>query len=116
MPAYDFQCQSCSAVHEHICPISKLPDTIKCPRCDGTAEQIILVAPGVMTGSMSNMTQDVAIGKNANERWAQIHTKKEARDKIRRESGKTNLKYKDGEFKPSDGKLDFVKTPEPKSD
>jgi putative FmdB family regulatory protein len=117
MPAYDYQCQACSAVHEHICPISKRPDTIKCPRCGGEAEQILLTAPAVATSGMSNMTQDVAIGRDAEKRWVRILDKKEKRDKIRKESGMPGLTAvgKD-EYKPHDRKLDFVKTPEPTDD
>ncbi len=116
MPAYDFQCQACGIVHEHICSISARPDFIKCVRCGGEAEQVILVAPGVLTGGMSNVTQDVAIGRDAEKRWERIHEKKSQRDKVRRESGKGNLQYADGQFKPSDKRLEFVKTPEPTED
>ena len=117
MPRYDYQCQSCSVVHEHIQSIHKsLPDTLSCPRCGKDSELVILVAPGVMTGNMSNVTQDVAIGKDANTRWSRILDKRAQRDKIRRESGKSNLKYEDGKFKPSDKQLQFVSTPEPKKE
>jgi putative FmdB family regulatory protein len=114
MATYDYQCQKCAAVHEHICPISKRPESIKCPRCGGEAEQVILKAPALSTKGSSNMTQDMAIGYDAEKRWGRIHAKKEARDKIRRESGKAGLEFKDGAFKAHDRKLDFVKTPEPK--
>ena len=62
------------------------------------------------------MTQDVAIGMDADKRWNRIYAKREARDKIRREAGKTGLQYVGGEkqFVAHDRKLDFVKTPEPK--
>jgi hypothetical protein len=56
----------------------------------------------------------VAIGKDADQRWGRILDKRAQRDKIRRESGKSNLKYEDGKFKPSDKQLQFVGTPEPK--
>jgi len=115
VPTYDYQCQSCSVVHEHIQSIHKdLPETLKCPRCGKDSEHVILVAPGVATSGMQHMTQDVAIGKDADKRWTGIHEKKAARDKIRRESGKAGLEFKDGAFKAHDRKLDFVKTPEPK--
>jgi hypothetical protein len=102
-------------VHEHIQSIHKdLPETLKCPRCGKDSEHVILVAPGVATSGMQHMTQDVAIGKDADKRWSSILDKKAARDKIRRESGKSGLEFKDGGFKAHDRKLDFVKTPEPK--
>jgi putative FmdB family regulatory protein len=115
MPTYDYQCQSCGVVQEHIQSIHKaLPDTLKCPRCGKDSEHVILVAPGVATSGMQHMTQDVAIGKDADSRWNRILDKKASRDKIRSESGKAGLEFKDGAFKAHDRKLDFVKTPEPK--
>jgi hypothetical protein len=69
-----------------------------------------------MTGNMTNVTQDVAIGKDADKRWSRILDKKAQRDKIRRESGKTGLEWSDADkaFKPHDRKLEFISTPEPK--
>ena len=77
---------------------------------------MILVAPGIATSGMQNMTQDVAIGKDADTRWSRILDKRAQRDKIRRESGKTGLEWSDAEktYKPHDRKLQFVSTPEPK--
>ena len=114
MPTYDYQCQSCGAYHEVICTMSARKDIIDCPRCKGKAEQVILSAPAVATSNMSQMTQDVAIGMDADKRWNRIFAKKEERDKIRRESGKTGIERKNGVYKAHDRKLDFVKTPEPK--
>jgi hypothetical protein len=94
--------------------MSARKDTIECPRCKGVAEQVILSAPAVATSNMSQMTQDVAIGRDADKRWTRIFAKKEERDKIRRESGKQGIERKDGVYKAHDRKLDFVKTPEPK--
>jgi putative FmdB family regulatory protein len=114
MATYDYQCQTCGAVHEHIQSVHKdLPETLPCPRCGKGSEHVILVAPGVATSGMQHMTQDVAIGKDADQRWSRIHEKKAERDKIRRESGKDGLTYTKDGFKPHDRKLDFVKTPEP---
>jgi putative FmdB family regulatory protein len=114
MATYDFQCQACGAVQEHIQSVHKdLPETLPCPRCGKDAEHVILVAPGVATSGMQHMTQDVAIGKDADQRWSRIHEKKAERDKIRRESGKSGLTYTKDGFKAHDRKLDFVKTPEP---
>jgi putative FmdB family regulatory protein len=115
VPTYDYQCQACSVVHEHIQSIHKrLPDTLSCPRCGKDSELVILVAPGLATSGMQHMTQDVAIGKDADKRWSDIHAKKAVRDKIRRESGKMGIERKNGVYKAHDRNLDFVKTPEPK--
>ena len=90
-----------------------LPETLPCPRCGKDSEHVILVAPAVATSGMSQMTQDVAIGKDADKRWERIHEKRAAKDKIRRESGKTGLTWSESEktFKPHDRKLEFVSTP-----
>lgn len=87
MPLYDYQCQGCGTYHEVYALMDDRKDEIECPRCHGAAEQVILSAPGIMTGNMSNQTQDVAIGKHANQRWEQITERKAMRDKARRESG-----------------------------
>lgn len=67
---------------------------------------------------MQHMTQDVAIGKDANTRWERIHEKRAIKDKIRKESGKTGLTWSDAEktYKPHDRKLEFVQTPASKPD
>jgi putative FmdB family regulatory protein len=115
VPTYDYQCQSCSVVHEHIQSIHMaLPDTLPCPRCGKDSEHVILTAPAVATSNMSQMTQDVAIGMDADKRWNRIYAKKEERDKVRRESGKQGIERKNGVYTAHDRKLDFVKTPEPK--
>jgi hypothetical protein len=90
-----------------------LPESLPCPRCGKDSEHVILVAPAVSTANMTHMTQDMAIGKDANQRWDRIHEKRAAKDKIRRESGKTGLMWSDAEktFKPTDRKLEFVTTP-----
>lgn len=114
MATYDYQCQSCGVVQEHIQSVHQdLPETLPCPRCGKDSEHVILVAPAVATTGMQHMTQDVAIGKDADKRWSRILDKKAARDKIRKESGKSGLEWTGEGFKAHDRKLDFVKTPEP---
>jgi putative FmdB family regulatory protein len=111
MPRYDYQCQSCGAYHEVVCAMAARADEIECPRCHGVAEQVILTAPGVMTAGMTNMTQDVAIGKDSDRRWGRIFEKKAERDRIRRESGKSALTATGaGEYAPNDKRLQFVGT------
>lgn len=113
MPRYDYQCQSCATYHEVICSINARQDQIECPRCHGVAEQVILTAPGVLTGNMSNQTQDVAIGKNANQKWEAIHEKKAMRDKARKESGVQSITATGSGneivFRPVKKELNFVR-------
>ena len=104
-------------VHEHIQSVKlDLPETLPCPRCGKHSEHVILTAPAISTQNMSQVTQDIAIGMDADKRWNRIYAKKEERDKIRRESGKTGIERKNGVYKAHDRKLDFVKTPEPQED
>lgn len=92
--------------------MSAREDEIECPRCAGVAEQVLLSAPGVLTGGMSNMTQDVAIGKDADRRWTGIHERRAYRDKVRRDLGQQNLTVNADStgFKASGKKLQFVST------
>jgi hypothetical protein len=94
-------------------------DEIECPRCHGVAEQVILSAPGIMTSGMSNMTQDVAIGKDAHNRWDAIHEKKAMRDKVRQESGVQTITAtgtgNEIVFRPVKKELNFVRQPNFKS-
>lgn len=115
MPLYDYQCQACGVYHEVHSSMSDRKDIIECPRCHGDAEQVILSAPGIMTGSMGHQTQDVAIGRDAEQRWDRIHEKKAMRDKARRESGVNTITATKGEgneivFRPVKKDLQFVGT------
>lgn len=120
MPTYDYQCSSegCGVVHELIQSITKpLPESIPCPKCGSDSFHVFLVAPGVLTSTMSHNSIDVAIGRDAEARWEKIHERKAQRDKIRRETGKTSLtKTGDNEYVATDKKLTPVSTPEPKED
>jgi putative FmdB family regulatory protein len=113
MPTYDYQCQECGTYHEIICSISSREDEVECPRCHGVAEQVILSAPGVMTGNMSNQTQDVAIGRDADRRWNGIHDRKAMRDKARKESGVQTITATGAGneivFRPVKKELNFVR-------
>lgn len=80
----------CGAEIDKRLPKGKTPDTITCPSCGKLAKL------GVRPGSFSivhgkSMTKgaslDVAIGRSAEQRWNTIHQRKEARDKLRQETG-----------------------------
>src|SRR5574337_1166419 len=117
MACYEYQCTACGVVTEHICPISERPDSVKCPRCGSPAEQVILSAPGVLTGGMSQAPLDVVIGRDAEKRWDRIHQRQEVRDKIRQDSGKSGLTATGRDtYEAHDKPLVAVKTPEPSED
>ena len=117
MPLYDYQCQACGVYHEVYALMNDRKDEIECPRCKGVAEQVIIGAPGILTSNMSNKTQDVAIGTDADKRWQRIFDRKAERDKVRKESGKKGIRATpQGEFGAKDYKgvnatPQFVPTP-----
>ena len=100
-----------------MCPISERPSAGTCPKCGGESEQVVLTAPGVLTGGMSNQPLDVAIGRDAASRWGRIMDEKAVRDRIRRDTGKDNLMVTPaGRYLPIERRLGFVDAPEPKGD
>jgi putative FmdB family regulatory protein len=118
LPTYDYRCDSCAVVQEFIQSIHQpLPESLPCPKCGCDAFHVFLVAPGVMTGSMTHQSLDVAIGRDAEIRWTKVHERKAVRDKIRRESGKAGLTaVSRDEYVPNDKKLIAIPTPEPRED
>lgn len=102
MAKYLYKCDTCNIGIEHIQPMSKdLPAFLPCPSCSGEAQFVVQGAPAVATSGMSNMPIDVAIGKDAAARWADINKRQEIRNKVRAASGETGL-YASGrnEFTP----------------
>lgn len=90
---YEYQCTNpdCAVVSEKIQSLSDpLLDSIVCPICGAEAKFKISV-PAVLTSGMGNQTFDVAVGRDAERRWAEINRRQEARDKVRRESGKAGI-------------------------
>lgn len=43
MPAYDFECQKCGDIAEHVYRIADCPEELRCDRCGGTAKKIISI-------------------------------------------------------------------------
>jgi|SRR5271157_402694 len=90
---YDYRCQKCECVQEHIQPITNpLPDSLKCvrPGCKGRAT-IVITAPMISKSGMTHEPFDIAVGRDAEVRWADIHRRQAIRDKVRRESGQQAL-------------------------
>ena len=91
---YEYLCTNsevCGAVTERTQRMSdERPESIHCKYC-GSVANFKLSVPAVMTGSMSNQSFDVAVGRDADRRWAAIHARQEKRNKIRRETGSAGL-------------------------
>lgn len=91
MARYDFRCEKCNLVSELVQSVhDELPETIPCPDCDGRME---FVAPlvAVATSSMDTQTVDVAVGRDAEAKWNDIHERQAVRDKVRKETGSVGL-------------------------
>jgi putative FmdB family regulatory protein len=51
MPRYDYKCQTCNHVHEHICRMSAVTQTNLCPRCGHQSNKLISIPlPPVFKG------------------------------------------------------------------
>jgi putative FmdB family regulatory protein len=123
---YEYRCEneSCHVVQELIQSIhDPLPDTLLCPKCGGEATQVLLTAPGLLTGNMGQKSLDVMIGKDAETRWGRILDRKAQRDKIREKTGSSVLRvvgrneHGDNFCEPlKDAHLEAVAAPKPKED
>jgi hypothetical protein len=101
---YKFLCtdyDGCGAVNERIQSIhDKLPDSIDCQFC-GKVADLIVEAPAVLTGNMTNQSFDVAIGRDSAARWDVIRSRQEKRDTVRRNANQVGLAAASyDEFKP----------------
>jgi hypothetical protein len=88
------------------------PKWKKCPKCGGRAVQQVISAPSVARSGMSEVPFDVAVGRDAEARWASIHERQAKRDKVRKESGKRALTQTGrNEYEGTDKKLTPVVVP-----
>lgn len=86
---YDFRCGKCAGITELVQPItSALPETIKCCRaiCGGDCTQVI-TAPMISRTGMTHEPFDIAVGRDAEARWADISRRQNIRNQVRKESG-----------------------------
>lgn len=120
---YEFKCYDCDVVIQHVQSIKdELPDYKVCPKC-GKHAGILITAAAVLTGGMSQASDDVRIGQEAAKRWDRIYGRREERNKVRRESGKRAVvgtikgsgdhEFETKDFKTSDKKLQFVELKKP---
>lgn len=108
MAIREYKCPKCELKVEKILPISVTPwPTMPCPRvgCDGTAEFLTIPTSfNLGTENFSEKKVDVAIGKDANRRWEDLHNRQSLRDKVRQQSGQAGLSMV--------GRNEFVPLPE----
>ena len=110
---YEYRCESCQAVQEHVQPLADTrPKWKKCPKCGSRAIPAIVHAPAVARSGMSEVPFDIAVGRDADARWASIHERQAKRDKIRKETGKRALTQTGrNEYEGTDKKLTPVTVP-----
>jgi putative FmdB family regulatory protein len=103
---YEFRCEKCKLVVEHLQSIKDpLPDKLKCPRpgCNGQCS-LIITAPMISKSGMTHEPFDIAVGRDAEVRWADIHRRQNTRNKVRQESGEQALVMTGrNEFQPVKG-------------
>ncbi len=81
MPIYEYYCVNCDDIVEEIVTVGE--HKIKCTKCGELRERVMSRFLGVVKGS-SNRLLDCVIGESAEDRWKQIHKRKESRDKARK--------------------------------
>ena len=81
MPIYEFYCSKCDIIIEEILPVGS--HKIKCKKCGKFQKRMISRFLGIVKGS-ENRSLDCIVGKSAEDRWKQIHKRKEVRDKVRK--------------------------------
>lgn len=116
---YDYQCWTsdggCGIKFsvEHL--TGAAPETYPCPMC-GTVAKKQFQGFSIVHGKSMNKGSsiDVAIGRNAEQRWNKIYDRKDARDKIRKDAGTQALKATGrDEYTPlKGGHLEAVSVPE----
>jgi hypothetical protein len=97
MAKYDFNCSSCGITQEILMPMATATfDPRPCP-CGQLARHVVY-APAIVTGNSTpaKTSVDIAVGKSADEKWANIHRRQEVRDKIRKDTGSLGLSSPDG--------------------
>lgn len=62
MPTYEFRCQSCRVVTDHIYSISGKPEFVECA-CGGRKTQVFLTAPGMNVDHVDQAGYDIGCGR-----------------------------------------------------
>jgi hypothetical protein len=97
MAKYDFTC-SCGITQEVLMPMATATFEPRLCSC-GQLAQHVVYAPAIVTGNSTpaKTPVDIAVGKSADEKWKVISQRQATRNKVRRETGSTNLSSTDGE-------------------
>lgn len=99
MPKYVFECQDCNLRFERNLKMDGDNTTHACPKCDDPAPQVIegfafgfTDPPGAATANTGvhkhdYPTADIAVGRSADSRWAEIHEREKVKAEARKQGG-----------------------------
>lgn len=93
MAIREYKCPSCGLMMEKIIPTNDTPPPYStCSRCGAESEyRPIPSSIGIATSNFSHQKMDVAIGRDAERRWADINERQQIRDSVRQKSGQVGL-------------------------
>lgn len=93
MAIREYKCSSCGLMMEKLLPTSTTPQPhLPCSRCGAEAEyRSIPSSIGIATSNFSEQKIDIAIGRDAERRWADINERQQIRDAVRQKSGQVGL-------------------------
>jgi putative FmdB family regulatory protein len=121
MPIFEYSCPKCKAEFEEVLTqtdeVKEYAEWHPCPTCKGRADRLKMsvtnfqFAGGVrgesgvhgQSGShdLDYPSLDKAVGRSSEKKWTRINRDKEARAKVRRESGTNSLSKFDGKVVPT---------------
>jgi len=110
MPTYSFKCTKCHLKFDRSLKISE-DHSLPCPDCGDAVAKLPSKGVGMKMSAPTSIPKeiDLAVGRDAEEKWMAYEEKKSIKDKIRKESGSERLSVDlDGNYQPfsmtADGK------------
>jgi len=103
MPIYEFKCPKCSLKFERSLKIVDDHTQINCPDCSTFSNKLPPKDVMGVVGEVTSIPKDIdlAVGKDAQDRWVEYEEKKKVKDKLRQELGTPRLsKDPDGSYGP----------------
>jgi len=116
MPIYEYYCEKCNYLFEQLLNSSEkeeYKDGYPCPQCGKIATKLISKSNFVFKSDtpgnsgvhdLDYPSVDKAVGRSANRKWKEIHKQQEARDKVRKETGKqalSTVSIAENKYKPA---------------
>jgi len=99
MPLYEYKCAACGYEFEELAQKAEGAETMPCKKCKADAPRKMSAFAPVIAGGSTTESLDMAIGRQADQRWQQYGDKQS-----KRRAGR-GLKVIDSVPKTSDGKF-----------